>query len=289
QPIEITVVSDQIPDVEVLLPGKDTLLPVSRIQPLVVQSSDDYGLQRLELSAYKSNVFGDSSGLVVQPIPIGGTRGALVRPVMDFSNWELLPGDTIHYFVRAIDNAPEPNTGSTKEYLLLPRTRAEIQREAQEHLVGVNEKLEEIQSRIGDEVESNQDLETAASNERTGKEPQDDQGNVLGYEDQENFREALEAQRQLLNAIDSLENELANLTKDMKISDLGDLDLEEDLSDLEDLMRELVPEEALEELEEFLDNMAEMDADRAREMFRQLVEEQESLSERLENIENRFK
>ena len=289
QPIEITVVSDQIPDVEVLLPGKDTLLPVSRIQPLVVQSSDDYGLQRLELSAYKSNVFGDSSGLVVQPIPIGGTRGALVRPVMDFSNWELLPGDTIHYFVRAIDNAPEPNTGSTKEYLLLPRTRAEIQREAQEHLVGVNEKLEEIQSRIGDEVESNQDLETAASNERTGKEAQDDQGNVLGYEDQENFREALEAQRQLLNAIDSLENELAILTKDMKISDLGDLDLEDDLSDLEDLMKELVPEEALEELEEFLDNMAEMDADRAREMFRQLVEEQESLSERLENIENRFK
>ncbi len=111
---------------------------------------------------------------------------------------------------------------------------------------------------------------------------------MLAYEDQQEFREALESQRQLLQTIDSLENELANLSENIDLSDLGDVNLEEDLGELENLMSELVPRDALEQLEEFLDSMAEMEADRAKEMFRDIVEDQESLSERLESVQNRF-
>ena len=113
QPLEVTVVADLTPEVEVLIPGKDTLLALSRMQPLVVQSSDDYGIQTLEIAAYKTDVFGGSTPNVIQSIPIGGTRSALVHPVLDFTSWELLPGDTIHYFVRAFDNAPSQNIGVT--------------------------------------------------------------------------------------------------------------------------------------------------------------------------------
>ena len=288
QPLEVTVVPDLIPDVQVLFPGKDTLLAVSRMQPLVVQSSDDYGIQNLEISTYKTDVFGDSTTPVIQSIPIGGTRSALVHPVLDFTSWELLPGDTIHYFVRAFDNAPSRNIGVTKEYLLLPRTRAEIERNAEESLTAVAGKLDELQDRIQEELQTNQDLETGSTSQRSEQLTGNEEREMLAYEDQQEFREALESQRQLLQTIDSLENELANLSENIDLSDLGDVNLEEDLGELENLMSELVPRDALEQLEEFLDSMAEMEADRAKEMFRDIVEDQESLSERLESVQNRF-
>ncbi len=288
EPIEITILPDLSPVVEVLLPGKDTLLPVSRLQPLVVQSNDDYGIDRLELMVYKADAFGDSSNFVAQQIPIGGTRSALVRPVMDLTSWELLPGDTVHYFVAAIDNAPNPNTGKTREYLLLPQTRAEVQRTAQEQLDDVTEKIGELQDRIETESQINQDLETAASNDRSETPLARDQTNVLGFEDQEKFKEALETQRQMLNAIDSLETELANLTEDIEISELGDVTLEKELGQLEDLMSELIPSQARENLEKFLETIAEMSSDEAREMFSDLVADQEALSERLEEVQSRF-
>jgi hypothetical protein len=288
QPLEVTVVPDLIPDVQVLFPGKDTLLAVSRMQPLVVQSSDDYGIQNLEIATYKTDVFGDSTTPVIQSIPIGGTRSALVHPVLDFTSWELLPGDTIHYFVRAFDNAPSRNIGVTKEYLLLPRTRAEIERNAEESLTAVAGKLDELQDRIQEELQNNQDLETGSTSQRSEQLTGNEEKETLAYEDQQEFREALESQRQLLQTIDSLENELANLSENIDLSDLGDVNLEEDLGELENLMSELVPRDALEQLEEFLDSMAEMEADRAKEMFRDIVEDQESLSERLESVQNRF-
>lgn len=288
EPLKITILPDLSPDVEVLLPGKDTILPVSRLQPLVVQSNDDYGIDRLELLVYKASAFGDSSTFVRQPIPIGGTRGALVHPVMDFTDWELLPGDTLHYFVRAIDNAPNPNTGQTREYLLLPQTRAEVQRTAQEQLDAVVEMVDDLQDQIEKESQINQDLETEASRDRSETPLPGNQTNGLGFQDQEKFKEALETQRQILNAIDSLESELSNLTQDIETSELGDVNLEEDLGQLENLMSELVPDQAKDKLEEFLETITEMASNDAKQMFSELVADQEALRERLEEVQSRF-
>jgi hypothetical protein len=59
-PLGLTVVPDSAPRISVLLPGQDTLLPVSLRQPLVLQASDDYGLDHLALVAYRVTAFGPS-------------------------------------------------------------------------------------------------------------------------------------------------------------------------------------------------------------------------------------
>ena len=288
EPVRITILPDGLPDVEILLPGKDTLLPVSRLQPLMVQSSDDYGIDRLELMVYKASVFGDTSNVVVQSIPIGGTKGALVRPVMDLTNWELLPGDTLHYLIQAVDNAPNPNIGKSREYLLLPQSRAEVQRAAQEQLDDVVGRVDELQDRMNNEAQANQDLETETLNDKNDELLTKDEMDVLEFEDQERFREAVEAQRQILSAIDSLEAELTKLTEDIETSELGDIALEEDLGQLEDLMSGLVPSQSQKKLDEFLEQMDELSVEDAREMFSELVAEQEMLSEKLGEVQKRF-
>ena len=216
EPVRITILPDGLPDVEILLPGKDTLLPVSRLQPLMVQSSDDYGIDRLELMVYKANAFGDASNVVVQSIPIGGTKGALVRPVMDLTNWELLPGDTLHYFIQAVDNSPNPNIGKTREYLLLPQSRAEVQRAAQEQLDDVVGRVDELQDRMNNEAQANQDLENETLNDKNDELLTKDEMDVLEFEDQERFREAvhicleISKQDKYARIIDRLINPSAN-------------------------------------------------------------------------------
>ncbi len=141
------MVPDSAPEIAVLLPGRDTLLSVSLRQPLVLEAADDYGLDHLALVVYRVTAFGDRLTPVEQPIPVGGTRGALLRPVLDLTSWELLPGDTIRYFARAVDNAPIPNVSETREYVLRPPTAADLRREAQERLDEAARGVERLASR----------------------------------------------------------------------------------------------------------------------------------------------
>ena len=91
------------------------------------------------------------------------------------------------------------------------------------------------------------------------------------------MRKALEAQQELLAALDSLEMELAELTRDLEATGLADPELQEELRELQRFLDELAPES----LEEFLDDLAEqldeMTGDDAGEALRELVGDQEAL------------
>ena len=126
---------DAAPNISVLAPRAGILCSQSPSgSPSFSRPSDDYGLDHLALVVYRVTAFGDRMAPVEQPMPVGGTRGALLRPVIDLTSWELLPGDTIRYFARAVDNAPIPNVSETREYVLRPPTTADLRREAQERL-----------------------------------------------------------------------------------------------------------------------------------------------------------
>jgi hypothetical protein len=58
-PLGLTIVPDSAPDISVLLPGRDTLLPASLRQQLLLEAADDYGLDHLELVVYRVTAFGD--------------------------------------------------------------------------------------------------------------------------------------------------------------------------------------------------------------------------------------
>ena len=285
-PLELTLVPDSAPHVAVLVPGKDTLLPVSLRQPLVLEAADDYGLDRLELVVYRVTAFGDRLEPVVSPMQVGGTRGALLRPVMDLSRWELLPGDTVRYFVRAVDNAPSPNVSETPEYVLRPPTPADLRREAQERLDDVARGVEELADRADEQAQETQDQERQLNNRQ---EPQERQLNNrqepqerMEFQEQEDMRGALEDQAALLNAIDSLEMELAQLDRDLEAAGLGDPELQRKLQELQRLMDELAPETLQERLEKLAERVEEMNAREADEALRELSADQEALRDRLE-------
>lgn len=294
-PLEITLVPDSIPDVAVLVPGKDASLPVSHLQPLVLEATDDYGLDRLELVVYKVTAFGDRLDPEINSLKIGGAREVLLRPIMDLRNWNLLPGDTVRYFVRAVDNAPSPNVSETPEYVLRPPTPASLRREAQERLDYAVQGVEDLAKQADKQAQEVQNLERKLNNPReadrslldTPKRQKSDER--MEFQEQEEIRKALEDQEIILNAIDSLEMKLAQLNRDLESMGLGDPELQRKLQELQNLMDKLAPDNRQDRSKELIERTKDMNAIEAGETLSELSADQDALRDRLEEVLETFK
>ncbi len=294
-PLEITLVPDSIPDVAVLVPGKDASLPVSQLQPLVLEATDDYGLDRLELVVYKVTAFGDRLDPEINSLKIGGAREVLLRPVMDLRNWNLLPGDTVRYFVRAVDNAPSPNVSETPEYVLRPPTLASLRREAQERLDYAVQGVEDLAKRADKQAQEVQNLERKLNNPRevdlslldTPKRQKSNER--MEFQEQEEIRKALKDQEIVLNAIDSLEIKLAQLNRDLESMGLGDPELQRKLQELQNLMDKLAPDNRQDRSKELIERTKDMNAIEAGETLSELSADQDALRDRLEEVLETFK
>lgn len=246
-PLEILVVPDSIPEVAILLPGQDTVLPLSLRQPLVVDARDDYGLDRFELVAYRITAFGDRHEPVVQGLDLGGTRGALARPALDLTTWGLLPGDTVRYFARVIDNHPTGQVGVSPEYVLRMPLVSELRREAEATIETVAERLEAIRAEAERQAveTADQTLEVQA---QAANAPEPRPGDVAepGFQQRQQMQRAADQQQGLLSQVDSLSADLAELQK--MLEDLGQADPElvAELQQLQELLQQMSSQQQLE-------------------------------------------
>src|SRR5690606_25671985 len=59
-PLELVVVPDSAPRVEIAYPGQDTILSPDMVQPLVVHARDDHGLASAFLVSWRASARGES-------------------------------------------------------------------------------------------------------------------------------------------------------------------------------------------------------------------------------------
>ena len=287
EPIEILMVPDSAPSVSILLPGRDTILPLNRRQPLILDARDDYGLRRLELVAYRVTAFGERHEPVVQGLDLGGTRAALARPLLDLKSWGLLPGDTISYYARVVDNNPTGQTGTSCEYVLRMPAAAELRREAEAALEGVAEKLAELAAEAARQAAENRDQALESAAERDEEDP--NTGPESDFEEREELEAALENQEELTSDVDSLRAELEALERMMEEAGQADPELSDELEELQELLRELTTEDLRRRMEELAEALQQDDLNRANQSLEELAAEQENFRERLEESLERFK
>src|SRR5207244_2077152 len=105
------VVPDSAPVVTVPIPGRDTTLPLSLKQPLVIDARDDHGLTRLEVVSWRASQTGKQGAAVRESLDVSGAgERAIVQGDLDAEGRGLLPGDTLRLRVEAWDNVPAPGT-----------------------------------------------------------------------------------------------------------------------------------------------------------------------------------
>jgi hypothetical protein len=289
-PLDVTVVPDSAPAVRFVFPAVDTVLPMNLHQPLVIEVRDDYGVGALEMVAYRVTVMGERHPPVVQRTELGGSRAVLARPFMDLSSWGLLPGDTVRYFARALDNAPTPASATTREYVLRMSGVAELRREAQRGLEAVMDRLQQLLDRADRAAEQKLDLErevgerqepTGASRARTrfrSTRPPD-RGQ---FEDREQVRSALEEQMEMSAQAEQARAELEAITRAVREAGASDPQLQQDLAELLRLLEEAVSPEIGERLRQKSRELDDSGANELRQVLDELISQQKRFREQLE-------
>ncbi len=282
EPLLVDLIPDQPPAVEIVYPGADTIMPVDLRQPLVIQTRDDYGIARVDIVVRRVSSFGEAGEPVVHGVELGGSAGAIVRPVLDVSSWDLSPGDTIRYLARAVDNHPSQQARESVEYALWIGGATELGRVAEEELSRAAEAVEELAEEARQAEEEARDLQAQGGRNPNRRDQAD-------FADREEIAQALERQEEMMQAVDSLQGELAELREALKDAGLADPDVERTIEDLEHLLDQVAPEDQQDAISELEDQLAGMDPDELREALEQMALDQERMRQRLEDSLEQFR
>jgi|GEM_PF-3020957 len=143
---EVRVIHDQIPSVNVLLPGQDVTVPPGLELPLLMRAEDDFGIGGTGLVYWGGEREEDTE----KRIPIRRS-GAGKRIIQDRYLWQLAdveasPGDVISYYVEAVDNdaVSGPKSGRSRTYEVRFPTMTEYLRERLEGGEEIRTGLEDI-------------------------------------------------------------------------------------------------------------------------------------------------
>jgi len=294
EPFDLVLVPDSAPSIALPVPGQDTILPLNLQQPLIVEARDDYGLERVELVAYRVSALGERHEPVVQGLDLGGVPAALARPLLDLTTWGLLPGDTVRYYARVVDNAPEAHEARTREYVLRMPAASEMRRIAERELAAAARGMEELSREAGRQAEQSRDMEReAAAADGRGREglqgrPRPGEA-AMGFEERQELEKRIESQRNELARVDSLRSRLEALERSMTDAGQADPELRSDLAELRELLEQLGAQELSRKLSDLAASLQGRDAHRAEEALRDLAARQEEFRRRVEASLERFR
>lgn len=274
--LELSLVADRAPAVRVVYPGADTILPLSRRQPLVIEADDDYGLARLEVVAFLP---GDEGRPDVRSIDLGGAPAIEARPVLDASRWELVPGDSVLYRVRAVDVSPAGQVGESRTYVLHIPTVSDVRDAAQDELFEAVERLEDLARRARQETENLRPTEPQSGDREAS----------TNFDQSEDARQTLERQEGLTDDVEALAEELQQLTEALREAGLADEELRADLEELQELLQQALSDELQNQMDQLSESLDDADAQQAMEELQQLLEQQEAFRDQLEQSIDRFK
>lgn len=292
-PIELTLAVDAAPTIAITHPARDTVLPLDLRQPLEVHASDDHGVARVELVAWRVNALGEVRAPVRQPLEVAEAQSLVVRPVMDLSNWGLLPGDEVRYYARVVDNGFIPQEASTEEFRLRMPDASELRRAAGGEIDRAADELEELADQAAQAVEAARNLERrmqapdrdAPERSAAGGEV----GDPLDFAAREEVMAALEEQRAMAAQVDTLAERLDRLSTALSDAGAQDDALRRDLAQMRDALAAMGEEAMRQRLDELAAQVGEMDRQAAREALEQLTAEGEDVRDQLEEALERMK
>lgn len=282
---------DQPPGVQLIEPAPEAELPLNQRQALIIQAGDDYGVAWLELVAWRVPALGEPQPPIRQRLDTGGVPRVLLRPVMDVSQWGLVAGDEVHYFVRVQDNHPRGQQARTETAILRLASADELREDAGDELQAAAEALaalrDEAQEAAREARDAQREAAAPARDDEAAGSPTSD-GQETGFEEREALREALEAADARAGQVDSLRAVLEALNEAMAQAGAANPGLREDLQEVSELLSQAGEPGAQAELAELLAGMEGLGREEAAQMLEQLAGDQQRLQQQLEEAAKRL-
>jgi hypothetical protein len=283
--LRFTTVPDSAPLVRIVHPGVDTVLSVTMTQPLVVNARDDYGLSRLELVSWRVSAWGERWPEAVEALLlIADEPRASPSALIDARGRGFLPGDTLRYFVQAYDNAPAPQVGRSREYVLRLPTLDEVRERTIAEAQELVESAEQLTQRAREHQESLQALRRSSevSTPPGARPPAAGGTRGVEFRDTEAARRALEEANRLAEQAREIQESLRELRESIERAGLNDPSVLERLREIQSLYESILTPELEEQIAALRDALVELEPGRIRDAIRQLAEGSIDFRERVE-------
>ena len=281
----ITVFEDAAPEVSIIAPARDTVLDDAMLVELRVEATDDYGIQELQL-VYRV----ESEGAEEVNVPLKrwegedalSHRSVFVAYTWDVDRIGMFPGETLAYYVQAldIDNVSGPNIGKSHTYTLRFPSLSELY-----DAVAASQETEQrgLEELVDEQADATGLVDTLLDKIRKSQE--------LTLNDENLMQQVLENQKQIEETAKQLLENMQQTAEEMEQNQLFDAETIEKYQELQDLMEKALSEEHKELLQKLSEALAKQqvddqersmaEANLSQEQFLQQLERAKSLYEQI--------
>jgi len=253
--VRVRAIADEPPFVKLFGPGRDVDLPVSMRVLLGINSLDDFGLGDLYLHYGKESI--DQR---VRLKSLSGRREDTTLYAWDLSDAGLLPGEAIHYYVSVTDNdvVSGPKASRTEVFSVRFPTMNEIYNAAVRQTERTESELGPMQS---EQAQLGEELRRLSDEMKKSRE--------LSWEEKQALEKVLGGQEGLMQQVSDLKQEVSDMMKELSQGMTLDQQTMERMSQLQQLLSELLPRELQQSLAQLRDKLEQQSPDvkRALEKF----------------------
>lgn len=287
-PLEIEVVLDSLPRVELVSPATDTIVATVDRVALQVTATDDHGLSTVELHTSRQAGSGKHEAAVAQRL--AASQGTIWNgtPSVDLSSRELKPGDALRLQVVAVDNSPWAQRGVSRELVIRMPTmeeRRSLARSAADSAANEARSTAAAQKSLEqrtDEASRERGARNQNSSGLKGAEAARQREREMSFESAEKARALAQEQRELTERVQKLKDAAKALEEQLRRASALDSGLARQLREAQDLLRDALTADLMEQMRKLESATRELSGDQARDALRNLAEMQRRLREQLE-------
>lgn len=266
--LEIEVVPDSAPRVEILSPGGDTTVTAGDSLSISVMATDDHGIAAVAVRSWIVNARGVRQDLPERRFPAN-----------DAGQWSgeaplrtdaLRPGDALHVLATATDGSPWSQTGVSGEVVVRLPTLTE-QRE------NIRDAADSAVARASATAAAQRQLQ-----QRTQEASRQRSAQQMSYESAEQAKSLAREQRDLAGRMEQLQSAAEQLENQLKQAGALDSALQRQLEEAQKLLRDALTPELAEQLRKLEQASQQLSPEDARKAMADLAQQQQRLREQLE-------
>ncbi len=290
--LRLRVIPDSAPVVTLPVPGRDTMLPLSLKQPLVIDARDDHGLTRLQVVSWRVSQTGKVGEAVRESLDVSGAgERVIVQGEIDAERRGLLPGDTLRIRAEAWDNAPVPHVGRSAEIALRLPSLEELRaatRAATRDVATAADSIAEAQRDLGTRTG---DLAQQRSRDAAGSRRPGDAGRdgTLPFQATERAQAVAREQEALQQRVRELSRAVEEIARAAQAAGLDDTAFQARLREVQELLQRAVTPELAARLRELQEALLRLDPEAMRRALERLAEAQQQLRAELERSQELFR
>ena len=288
-PLELDVVPDSVPVVELVSPPTDTLVATVDRVGLQVTATDDHGLAAIDLLATRHIAGGKKEAPVA--VRLSAREGTLWNgaPVLDLASFDLKAGDALRLQIVATDNSPWQQRGASRELVLRIPTmeeRRSMARDAADstanEAVNAAAAQKSLEQRTDEASKERGNRGNQTSGQPAAEAARLQKEKEMSFESAEKARALAQEQRELADRVNKLKEAAARLEEQLKQAGALDSALSRQLQEAQDLLRDALTADLMEQMKKLEDATRELSGDQARDALKNLAEMQKRLREQLE-------